>query len=96
VLHRKRGAHWTTLVVSFKFEGAIKMLMNKDILEEAGSSMCRVLKTTVLLQSMDDFASVNTVYEEAFGDHRPARACFAVLSLPAGALVEIEAIALEL
>ncbi len=64
------------------------------ILEEAGSSLGRVLKTTVYLKSMGDFGEMNAVYEEAFGSHRPARAAVEVSELPKGALVEIDAIAL--
>ncbi|GBG26364.1 2-iminobutanoate/2-iminopropanoate deaminase [Hondaea fermentalgiana] len=67
----------------------------KAILEAAGSSMDRVLKTTVLLVDIADYAAMNEVYAEAFGDHKPARAAFAVKTLPVGARVEIEAIALE-
>jgi len=67
----------------------------KSILIAAGSGMDRVVKTTVLLADMADFPKVNTVYEQAFGTHLPARACYAVKSLPLGALVEIETIALE-
>lgn len=50
----------------------------KSVLEAAGSSMDRVLKTTVLMKDMEDFAKMNAVYAEAFGDHRPARAAFQV------------------
>ncbi|SFV74980.1 Bona fide RidA/YjgF/TdcF/RutC subgroup [hydrothermal vent metagenome] len=66
----------------------------KAILEEAGSSMDNVIKTTIFLSSMDDFATVNEIYEEAFGSHKPARATVAVKTLPKNALVEIDAIAL--
>lgn len=65
------------------------------VLKKAGSGLDRVVKTTVLLTTMDDFAAMNEVYAEAFGDHRPARAAFAVVGLPKGALVEIEAVALD-
>merc|ERR1712228_215064 len=63
------------------------------ILEEGGSSFDQVLKTTVLLQSMDDFPVVNEVYAKYFAGTKPARACFACKTLPKNALVEIEAIA---
>jgi len=63
------------------------------VLEAAGSSLGRVVRTTVYLASMDDFPVVNEIYAEAFGDHRPARATVAARSLPKGALVEIDAIA---
>jgi len=64
------------------------------VLVEAGSSLDDVLKTTIFLSSMDDFAVVNEVYEEAFGSHKPARATVAVKTLPKNALVEIDAVAL--
>ena len=63
------------------------------ILEAAGSSMDRLVKTTVFLQSLDDFAGMNEVYSRHVGDQPPARSTFEVAKLPAGALVEIEAIA---
>ncbi len=63
------------------------------ILEEAGSRLGSVLKTTVYLASMDDFAAMNEVYGEYFGDHRPARSTVAVKTLPKNVLVEIDAIA---
>ncbi len=64
------------------------------VLEEAGSSMGDVIKTTIFLDSMDDFSVVNEIYAEAFGDHKPARATVAVKTLPKNALVEIDAVAL--
>ena len=65
----------------------------KAVLEAGGSSMAQVVKTTVFLKSMGDFPRVNAIYQEAFGDARPARACVEVAALPKGALVEIDAIA---
>eukprot|EP01000_Liburna_glaciale_P005602 NODE_5536_length_378_cov_388.428571_g4448_i0.p1 GENE.NODE_5536_length_378_cov_388.428571_g4448_i0~~NODE_5536_length_378_cov_388.428571_g4448_i0.p1 ORF type:complete len:89 (-),score=30.26 NODE_5536_length_378_cov_388.428571_g4448_i0:81-347(-) len=65
------------------------------ILAASKSSPDRVLKTTVLLTDMNDFAAVNAVYSDFFGDHKPARACYAVAALPAGAKVEIEAVAAQ-
>ncbi len=65
----------------------------KAILEEAGYTCADVVKTTVLLANMGDFAAMNAVYAEFFAAPCPARACFAVKDLPKGALVEIEAIA---
>ncbi|MBN2782293.1 MAG: RidA family protein [Campylobacterales bacterium] len=64
------------------------------VLEEAGSSLDKVVKTTIFLDSMDDFATVNELYAEAFGDHKPARSTVAVKTLPKNALVEIDAVAL--
>eukprot|EP01133_Synstelium_polycarpum_P001173 gene1173-1346_t len=65
------------------------------ILEAAGSSMAKVVKTTILLKDMNDFAKVNKVYATFFAVDPPARSTFAVRELPRAALVEIEAIALE-
>jgi len=64
------------------------------ILEEAGSSLDRLVKTTVFLQNLDDFARMNEVYARHVGDRPPARSTVEVAKLPSGALVEIEAIAL--
>ena len=65
----------------------------KNILEAAGYTLNDVVKTTVLLADIADFAAMNAVYAEYFNENKPARACFAVKDLPRGALVEIEAIA---
>jgi 2-iminobutanoate/2-iminopropanoate deaminase len=66
----------------------------RAILEEAGSSLDRLVKTTVFLQDLDDFAGMNEVYAKHIGDAPPARSTVEVARLPSGALVEIEAIAL--
>ena len=63
------------------------------ILEEAGSGLDRVVRTTVYLASMEDFAAVNEVYAEFFSGDYPTRACVEVAGLPLGALVEIDAVA---
>ncbi len=74
---------------------AVRVLQNlKAVLEEAGSSMDSVVKTTIFLADMDSFAVVNEVYEKAFGTHKPARSTVAVKTLPKNALVEIDAVAL--
>ena len=65
----------------------------RNILAAAGYSLNDVVKTTVLLADIADFAAMNAVYAEYFNENKPARACFAVKDLPRGALVEIEAIA---
>lgn len=65
----------------------------KNILEAAGYTLNDVVKTTVLLADIGDFAAMNAVYGEFFCENKPARACFAVKDLPKAALVEIEAIA---
>ena len=64
------------------------------ILSAAGSSLDQVVKTTIFLQDMADFGRVNAIYGEAFTGKPPARSTVQVAALPAGALVEIEAIAL--
>lgn len=65
----------------------------RAILKEAGYGMERILKTTVYLQDMNDFAEMNRVYAEYFEEPYPARAAFQVAKLPKGARVEIEAVA---
>jgi len=67
----------------------------RAILEAAGSGMSSVIKTTVYLIDMGDFAAMNEVYARHFGDHRPARSTVAVAALPKGARVEIDAIAIR-
>jgi 2-iminobutanoate/2-iminopropanoate deaminase len=63
------------------------------ILDEAGSSLERVVKTTVFLVNLDDFQGMNEVYAKRVGDTPPARSTVEIAALPSGALVEIEAIA---
>lgn len=63
------------------------------ILQAAGTSLQRVVKTTVFLRDMDDFAAMNAVYGEFFGEHRPARSTVQVSRLPRDVAVEIEALA---
>ena len=66
----------------------------RAILEEAGTGLDRLVKTTVFLQRLDDFQAMNEVYATHVGEHPPARATVEVAKLPSGALVEIEAVAL--
>jgi 2-iminobutanoate/2-iminopropanoate deaminase len=66
----------------------------RAILEAAGSSLDRIVKTTVFLQNFDDFPAMNEVYRRHVGSTPPARSTVEVSRLPAGALVEIEAVAL--
>jgi 2-iminobutanoate/2-iminopropanoate deaminase len=66
----------------------------RAILEQAGSSLDQLVKTTVFLQNLDDFAGMNEVYAKHVGGTPPARSTVEVAKLPSGALVEIEAIAL--
>lgn len=63
------------------------------VLAAAGGGLSHVVKTTVFLADMGDFAAMNEVYARHFGDHRPARAAVAVRTLPKNVSVEIEAIA---
>lgn len=65
----------------------------RAILKEGGYEMENVLKTTVFLQDMDDFAAMNEVYAQYFSEPYPARAAFQVAKLPKGAKVEIEVVA---
>ena len=80
-------------------EGGIKeqtrqsLLNVKAILEEAGLTMNDVVKTTVFMADMNDFAEMNAVYAEFFAEPYPARSAVAVKTLPKGALVEIEVVA---
>ena len=80
-------------------EGGIKkqtrqsLLNVKAILEEAGLTLSDVVKTTVFMADMNDFADMNAIYSEFFSEPYPARSAVAVKSLPKGALVEIEVVA---
>jgi len=80
-------------------EGGIKeqtrqsLLNVKAVLEEAGLTMGDVIKTTVFMADMNDFADMNAVYAEFFKEPYPARSAVAVKTLPKGALVEIEVVA---
>ena len=64
-----------------------------EVLQAAGSSLQHVVKTTVFLADMNDFAAMNKVYEQHFGEHRPARAAVQAAALPKFCDVEIECIA---
>lgn len=66
----------------------------KNILEAAGAGLGYVVKTTVFLQDMADFAAMNAVYAEFFPENPPARSTIAVAALPKGAAVEIEAVSM--
>ncbi len=65
------------------------------VLDAAGSSLSKVVKTTVFLADMAEFAPMNEVYARAFGDHRPSRSTVACLGLPRGVRVEIECVAVR-
>jgi 2-iminobutanoate/2-iminopropanoate deaminase len=71
-----------------------QVLVNlKAVIEAAGSSLDKVVKTTVYLKNLDDFLPMNKVYAETFGAHTPARSTVQVAKLPRDVMVEIEAIA---
>lgn len=74
-------------------ENALKNL--KAILNEAGCDAKDVVKTTIFLADIKDFATVNEIYGKFFAEGAPARSCFQVAALPAGGLVEIEAVAVK-
>lgn len=67
----------------------------REVLAAAGLTMDNVVKTTVFLQNMGDFAAMNAVYAEFFTAEMPARMCYEVAALPMGALVEIDAVAVK-
>ncbi len=67
----------------------------QEVLSAAGCKFTDVVKATVFLQDLSDFATVNAIYGEQFGGEFPARSCVQVAKLPAGALVEIEAVAVK-
>ena len=75
-------------------EGVEAQTNLKAVLEAAGSSMENIVKTTVFVKDMNDFAKVNKLYGMMIPAPFPARSCVEVAALPAGALVEIEAMAL--
>lgn len=84
----------TAVLADHVQEQARQSLSNvKAILEEAGASMEQVVKTTVYLKDMNDFAAVNEVYSTFFTEPYPARSAIEVARLPKDALVEIEAVA---
>lgn len=64
-----------------------------NVLEAAGSSLAKVVKTTVFISDMNDFAALNGIYAELFGNTKPARSCVQVARLPKDVKLEIEAIA---
>lgn len=66
-----------------------------SVLKSAGLTLDNVVKTTCYLRSMEYFSLFNEIYAQYFGDHRPARSCFAVAQLPQDAMLEIEAIAVR-
>lgn len=83
-------------LVNDSVENATERVMQnlKAILEEAGTSFEKVVKTTVLLSDINDFGKVNEVYGKYFNSEQPARSCFQVGKLPKDALLEVEVIAI--
>ena len=65
----------------------------RTVLVSAGLTMDDVVKATVFLKNMSDFAAINVIYAEAFGENKPARSCVAVAELPRGGLFEVEVVA---
>ncbi len=82
-----------TLQPDIKAQTAQSLQNIQAILEAAGLRKSDVVKTVVFLKNMDDFAAVNEIYADFFGDHKPARSCVEVARLPKGGLVEIEVVA---
>ncbi|MCR5627565.1 MAG: RidA family protein [Lachnospiraceae bacterium] len=77
-------------------EQAKRALTNlKNLVEDSGSSMDRVVKTTVFIKNMDDFSKINEIYATYFTSTLPARSCVEVARLPKDVLLEIEAIAVK-
>ena len=83
-------------VVSEKFEDQVRQCFQniKIILEEAGSDLNKVVKTTVFMVAGNDFAILNKVYAEFFGDNSPSRSTPQVMPFPAGILISVECIAI--
>ncbi|KAI8089148.1 translation initiation inhibitor [Halteromyces radiatus] len=83
------------LVTGGIVEQTKQSLLNlRGVVESGGSKFDNVIKTTVFLKDMNDFAAMNGMYEQFFGEHKPARSCVEVARLPKDVLVEIECIAL--
>ena len=80
-------------LVSGGLEGELRQAIRnlRGHLEANGAALTNVVKTTVFLRHMSDYAQMNEVYIDEFGDHRPARSAIGVAELPIGALVEVEA-----
>jgi 2-iminobutanoate/2-iminopropanoate deaminase len=82
-------------LISGGFEAGVERVFDnlEAVLGAGGASLADVVKTTVYLLRMSDFAAMNTIYARRFGNHRPARSTVAVAELPKGAAVEIDVIA---
>ena len=90
-IHQPLDPTTGTLVEGDVTAQAERVLGNvRAVLGDVGGTLADVAKATIFLVDLADFAAVNAVYAEAFGDHRPARSTIQVAALPAGARVEIE------
>ncbi len=87
----------TMQLVGTDIETQTKQVMKniETVLTSLGSSLHQIIKTTIFLDSMDDFAKMNQTYEDCLKGHKPARSAFEVARLPKNALVEIECIAVK-
>ncbi|MFT2110605.1 Rid family detoxifying hydrolase [Marinomonas sp. 2405UD68-3] len=83
------------VIESDSVEGQTEQVLSnlKHVLEEAGSSLGKVLRTTVFVKNMQDFAKINAIYGVAFGDHKPARSTVEVSALPLNSMLSIDVIA---
>lgn len=79
--------------VESQAEQAFKNICN--LVEDAGSSIEKIIKTTVFIKNMDDFGKINEIYKKYFKEPFPARSCVEVARLPKDVLIEIEAIAIK-
>ena len=88
----------TGAIVSDKVEDQARQVMEnvKAVVEAAGLTLDNVVKTTVFIKNMDDFAVINGIYSEYFKENCPARACVEVARLPKDVLIETEAIAVAM
>jgi 2-iminobutanoate/2-iminopropanoate deaminase len=82
-----------TLVKGFEKQTQQVLKNLRAVLKEANSDLNYIVKVTVYLADINDYKTMNEIYGQYFTDHKPARAAFAVANLPAGALIEIEAVA---
>ncbi|KAF8481547.1 YjgF-like protein [Russula ochroleuca] len=86
----------TSTVAANGLEGQVHQALQnlKGIVEASGSQVGKIVKTTVFVKNLNDFGTINLIYEEFFGEHKPARSFVEVARLPRDALFEIEAIAI--
>ena len=91
IVSRQLGLSDGALVDGVEAQARQALVNLKGVIEGAGATMNDVAKCTVFMVDINDFATINSIYAEAFGDHLPARSAVAVAALPLGGLVEIEA-----